>query len=306
MAFLLYALWRRRRGATYSEIIHFRPRSATPILSPGPLTSHFTALPIYREERYSVHSSKRGSWLSFNRFKQKRADAQSPTARSFRRSSNLSPNWKSANPPTPTRSGHPLSYVAPAPPASVSSPEMAHVRSTSHTERIKIKRAGSEGDNGKSFSTVSAREVPSSSDTEAQESKTMPDSPSSDKEIADDGRWSWTNSQAPATPRMRTRSPTRRLSKQSSSSASVRSLRKIHSWIKPQNDRTIPEEQPTRRAPKPKLPPLKNKASKPVLAPINDAKPPRQMSIAKASPTTPERAGKGVPDSPFSLPLQRN
>lgn len=309
LAFLIYALWRRRRGATFSEIMHFRPRSSTPICSPGPRNAHFTALPIYRESRYSVRSSKRGSWLSFGKFRQKREDCDSPTPGTFPKGSALHAHWKSTHPPTPTRSGHPLSQVELAPPTSVQPPEMTHTRSTSPTEKVRIKRATHEDDNPKSLSKVSTREVPSSS--EGPISKPSPGSPNSDKEAEDDTRWSWTNSQAPPTPRIRTRSPTRRFSKRSSTS-SFRSLRKVHSWIKPQSDHIadrIPEEQATRPATKPKLPPLKNKASRPVLAPVN-AKSSRQPGTARPTPTTPTRsegAEESAPDTPgISLPLQKN
>lgn len=283
LAFLIYALWRRRKGATYSEIIHFRPHSSTLILSPGPRNPDFTALPIYRESRYSVRSTKRGSWLSFGKLMQIRAP--SPSSEAFSKGQWLHAQWKSATPPTPTRAGHPLSHVQNASAPAVSTPEMAHARANSQTERIRIKRAASESNISKPLPTVSAREVAASPDVEDLDAGEPPDTPRSDKQLPDDSCWSWTNSQAPATPRMRTRSLTRR-----PSGASIRSLssfHKVHSWLKPQTERAvnqIPEEQAPRPAPKPKLPPLKNKASKPILAPIN-TKPTRRLSKKSGPPS---------------------
>lgn len=291
LAFLIYALWRRRKGATYSEIIRFRPHSSTIIMSPGPPNPDFTALPIYRESRYSVRSSKRGSMLSFSKFMHKHAP--SPSSESFSKGPWLRNQWKSANPPTPTRTGHPLSQVMTAPAQEppvphLKTPEMAHTPAGSQSERIRIDRTVPEGDANKPWPTVSSREVSSSRGNTAKDPKSPPDSPKSDTQLQDDSRWSWTNSQAPPTPRMRASSPTRRSSK--SSMGSIARFRKVHSWVRNQNDRgasRIPEEQPLRpaRPPKPKLPPLKNKASAPKLAPLT-AKPTRRLSKKSGPPSS--------------------
>lgn len=286
LAFLIYALWRRRKGATYSEIIQFRPHSSTVILSPRPHHPDFTALPIYRESRYSVRSSKHGSMLSFSRLAQKRAP--SPSSESFARGAWLRNHWEAAHPPTPTSPAHPLSQVmAPPdlPPLPTKPPEMAHLRAVSQSERTHNDRTASDSDLLKPWPEVSAREVPPSRDARAGDSKSPPDSPKSDIELQDDSRWSWTNSQAPPTPRMRTRSPTRRSSK--ASMGSLPKFRKVHSWVRNQSERAserIAEERPSRAAPRPNLPPLKNKASKPTLAPVETPRPTRRLSKKSGPP----------------------
>ena len=196
---------------------------------------------------------------------------------------------------------------------------MAHTRAVGHSERIQIKRTASEGNiSTKPSTTISTREVLSSSDAEGSDTKSPPDTPDSDKQLGDDGRWSWTNSQAPATPRMRTRSPTRRPSRASTGSFS--SFRRVQSWLKPGSERAvsrIPEEQASKSVAKAKLPPLKNKASMPILAPI-DTKHKRKLSKKSGPPsaslTRPRTKSVGtrgeevsIDSRPsFSLPLQRN
>lgn len=296
LAFLIYALWRRRKGATYAEIIRFRRHSSTIILSPGQRPPDFTALPIYRESRYSVRSSKRGSMLSFSKLMHKRAP--SPSSESFARGPWLRSQWKTANPPTPTRTGHPLSQVMTAPAPStplLKTPEMAHVPPTAKSERIRINRTASEGDVSKPWPTISTREIPLTHETPPGDRKPAPDSPKSDTHLHDDTRWSWTNSQAPPTPRLRAQSLGRRSSQ--SSLASLPRFRKVQSWVRGQSERAadrIPEEPPPSKPPmKPKLPPLKNKASKPVLAPIG-AKPTRRLSKKSGPPSASLRSTTAV------------
>ncbi|KAK1807996.1 hypothetical protein LTR12_017655, partial [Friedmanniomyces endolithicus] len=66
-ALLLYAKYQRRRGATFSEIARFRRHYPSTIsFSPTPRDARLTALPIYRETRYSVRSSQHASLASFH------------------------------------------------------------------------------------------------------------------------------------------------------------------------------------------------------------------------------------------------
>ena len=141
LAFLLYALWRKRKGATYAEIVQFRHSSGTVTMSPGPRNTDFTALPIYRESRFSVRSTKRGSMLSINRLL--RRPAPSPSSESFGKAAWLRNKPLPAEPSTPTRAGHPLSQVTFAPLPSArppKAPEMSHTPHSSQSERIRIDR----------------------------------------------------------------------------------------------------------------------------------------------------------------------
>lgn len=235
--------------------------------------------------------------LSFSKLMQKRAP--SPSSESFSKVPWLRNQWKVANPPTPTRVGHPLSQVVTAaepPPPPIKAPEMARKPTTDSSERIRINTNVSESDLSKPWPTISTEEVapspePHRTDTHPASSAHRPKTPHQD-----DSRWSWTNSQAPSTPRVRTRSPSRRASK--SSMGSLSKFRRMHSRVRSQSEHAsskIPEERTSRATSKPPLPPLKNKASKPTLAPLAAPPPSRRLSKKSGPPrTSASRPSTGV------------
>ncbi|KAK1044660.1 hypothetical protein LTR33_015280, partial [Friedmanniomyces endolithicus] len=118
IALLVYAMYQRRRGATFSEIARFRHHYSSTIgFSPAPRDARLTALPIYRETRYSVRSSQHASLASFQnpaRYTAPRAPPQ-PLPREVTQKSHLQNPylrnlWKTAHPPsvpgTPLRETH--------------------------------------------------------------------------------------------------------------------------------------------------------------------------------------------------------
>ena len=127
LAFLLYALWRRRKGASYSEIVHFRRHSGTIALSSRG-GERLTALPIYRESRYSVRSSKYGSTLSFGKHTKRPPGVPPATAQQFYRQNPwLQDVWKDGEAPTSTFTKHPAAQVASTLTPEVPSPPMVRL-----------------------------------------------------------------------------------------------------------------------------------------------------------------------------------
>ena len=192
----------------------------------------------------------------------------SPIAEHFHKQNPWIQNmWKTGNPPTPSREKHPLSEVTSAPQSSqLKQPDTARVES-SHSAKSRMTKQSS-GDTTKSGLAISIREA-SPIDGEAGSPL---DPPMPEYELQD--RWSWTNSQAPPTPRMGY-AP----SIVSSRRSSLPRFHNITSWVRSQADREsnrIDEEQvrPSRTK---ALPSLKNKAWKPNLAP----KPTRKLSKTK-------------------------
>lgn len=262
LAFLIYALWRRRKGHTYWDIVHFRRHSGTIILG-STRDERMTALPIYHETRYSVRSSKHGSTLSLGKHVRRPSAVPSAVAQRFYAQNPwVHDVWKPGDPPTPTIPKHPLSQVTAAEAPLPKLPEMVRVYS-SHGMREEAPPLPS---------TSSGKPDPAVSVSPAEEDKEDGSLESAGgKDQAE--RWSWTNSQAPPTPRMYAPN---RASLHSSLSSAPR-FRKVKSWVRHQSVRhagRIDEERASHGRTTSTIPILKNKASKPNLAP----RPTRKLS----------------------------
>ena len=188
----------------------------------------------------------------------------SPIAEHFHKQNPWIQNmWKTGNPPTPTREKHPLSEVTSAPQSSqIKQPETARVAS-SYSAKSRMTKQSS-GDTTKSGLAISIREA----SIEGEAGSPL-DSPKPEYELQD--RWSWTNSQAPPTPRMGY-AP----SIVSSRASGLPRFRNVTSWVRSQADHEsnrVDEEQASPSRTK-AIPSLKNKAWKPNLAP----KPTRKLS----------------------------
>lgn len=256
LALLIYFIWRRRRGATYSELICFRRHSDTITLATT-RDERLTALPIYREERYSVHSSRLGSTLTLNKNRKRPSGVPAAVAERFHKDNPwVQTVWKSQNPPTPTNECHPLTQVASGPP-SPSLKQLGMVRvCSSHAEK------GETSKNSSQDTTKSGGVTIQETMEEASPTGTMFGYPPETPRSPNEDRWSWTNSQAPPTPRMAARS-------HRSSLSSLPKYRRVRSWVRGQAHRhgvRITEE-PLPSSRRVSAPVLKNKASKPNLAP---------------------------------------
>ena len=221
-----------------------------------------TALPIYRESRFSVRSSKIGSTLSLSKTARRPSGVPPLVADRFHKQNPWVQNmWKTSNPPTPTRKAHPLSQaVVPPDPEELERPEMARVYSSNSGKSAFTDH--SMEDLQKPGPAISVRPATAVEDSPLAE--TVSPAP----KARDEDRWSWTNSQAPPTPRMYAAS-------HRSSLSSLPKFRTIKSWVRSQTERQSTsinaQGPPTRAAP---MPMLMNKASKPNLAP----RPTRKLS----------------------------
>ena len=192
-----------------------------------------TALPIHHELRYSVRSSRYGSTLSLGRtMRQRQAGVPSPLAERFQKQHPwVQDAWKTANPPTPVRAKHSSSQFALPNTRPLKQPDMAHVSSSGSMHRLISPT--SPDTTAKTALTIST-ELSSPVEDEVM---SHPCSPEVDKDGPD--RWSWTNSQAPPTPRVYP-------SSLRSSQHSLPRFRTLTSWVRSQTDyrkERIDEEQ---------------------------------------------------------------
>ncbi|KAI7247649.1 hypothetical protein KC343_g437 [Hortaea werneckii] len=284
LALLVYSIYRRRKGATVSEIVRFRPHQPSTIqLSPRSSSQPrgTNKLNIYREERFSLHSSKHASLAS----RSKGPKTATYPAEATQRFHNLNPyvknQWQTkypvaSEPVTPVREGH--SFLIDASPEPSTRRGSEPPAKDPQNVRVQIKRKSDAGSHtapsSKAGLTVSVNEAsPSSTRQTDQMSLKTPrtyDTQASFDHDNDD-RWSWTNSQAPPTPRIV--APNNR----SSLSSSISKLRGIRSWVRgtPQADGRIDEEQGgggggvdrPGSSGSHHRPILKNQAAVPVLAP---------------------------------------
>ena len=264
LALLIYIIWRRRKGVSYSELFCLDRGSDTITLTTT-RDGRLTALPIYQEQRYSVHSSRFGSTLSFGRHRKAPSGVPVAVAERFHRENPWIPTtWKTAHPPTPTNENHPLNQVATDSSSStLKRAEMVRVHS-SQTGKTRTTQNTS-GDTTKSGLAVAVEETvgdASPGQVAFSPPPPVPEDPSPD-------RFSWTNLQAPPTPRSTTRSIT-------SSLSSLPRFKRVTSWVRGQADRQAMRiaEVPLPANPQ-SVPTLKNKASKPNLAP---SRPTRKLS----------------------------
>ncbi|KAK3067395.1 hypothetical protein LTR53_015762 [Teratosphaeriaceae sp. CCFEE 6253] len=128
VALLLYALRRRRRGATFSEIVRLRPHDPSSItLSPKPQDGRLTALPIHREWRISVHSSRQDC-LSPKAAKRSAPVPPAIAQRFHSQNPYVKDLWRTAHPPSAPASPLPGAHSDPGVNlAPVKEPEMAHL-----------------------------------------------------------------------------------------------------------------------------------------------------------------------------------
>lgn len=226
-ALLIYVVYRRRRGATYAQILHVPPKGpGTPQLTPTPMRQTFAKHPIYHDLQYSIRSSRHESTKSWPPRVQMNTSA--PTGRTKHK--RIQSGWKDPDVPvTPTKElGLPdrsTFFFDASPTIKPRVPEKAHVSISQHN---------------RSSSTI---KLPSVAETYIQTDDAHTLSPLNSPPLMDDGdtRWSWTNSQAPSTPRVRPSS--RRFSYTSKYSAPR--FRSVVSWARGQGERIqIDEEAP--------------------------------------------------------------
>ncbi|KAK4963672.1 hypothetical protein LTR10_001303 [Elasticomyces elasticus] len=258
LVLLVYAIRQRRRGATLSDIAHFRPHPpSTIMLSPSIHDARLTALPIYRETRYSVRSSQHASMASVPRSPRGTALIPPKIAQKFHsQNPYVKDSWKTAHPPSPLRAAHPSQNTT-----AIQNPAKAYLApDTAHWQSSMAQRPRAE--HTKSWLRLSVEEEGPLSDDDA--SPPTPRKASASVELPQD-RWSWTNSQAPATPRYR--------SSMRSSISSLPRFRNIKSWARGQGERIDEERPPLPPVQDVKRSNLKNKAAMPKLAPPPKRKP---------------------------------
>lgn len=156
------------------------------------------------------------------------------------KSSLVNDAWKASNPPD-----QPAGTAGPTLPKS----EAAHKGATPSLAMLRDDGIAKEG-------TSDAAEVP----------RTPSESPNTPRSPLD--RWSWTNSQAPSTPRIAAPNST---SNNMRSSIGSSRLRNVATWVRTQG-RTSEEEQSNSGSTGRKKPLLKNQALRPVLAPPRSRK----------------------------------
>jgi len=222
-----------------------------------------------------MHSSKHASLMSWPKPKTRKGPCPPEVVQRYHALNPYVKNqWKTEYPPsvptTPSREGH--SFLIDASPTQPSplqqeiyqpkEPEKVRIATRRMSDRQSRMTQQSSADTTKSGLAISVLpSIPSESDPKSPPIA----SPSSQQHLQSD-RWSWTNSQAPTTPRMY--APNHRTSSVSTGSR----FRSIKSWVRGQNER-IEEEQRPDTSSNPNKPVLKNQASMPVLAPPVPTKP---------------------------------
>ena len=238
LAVLAFIWWRRRRGATYADIVRFRKHTSSVILEQDD-EGNVAVTPIHRNDRYSVHTSEPESL--------KNASPPPPMAETSQHRGSVVENnlWKSANPPLPSPEEKawplPLPDKPPALAVKKSSPTL------DEAPRYQLSRSKNGGG-------LVRQKTNGTSTSDDDEKLKGPDSP---EDSQGGGRWSWTNSQAPSTPRAE--APNARASLTSLTSRRFSNLMRNHS-------REREEKLKGASVPKPLL---KNHATTPVLAPPN-------------------------------------
>ncbi|KAM0722797.1 hypothetical protein Q7P37_002239 [Cladosporium fusiforme] len=235
IALLIYVLWKRRRGATYAQILHVPQRTQTPQLTPTPMREKFARHPIYHDVDYSVRSSRHESITTFPpRVKLRSA----PTGRP--KHQRIKSGWQDPDAPkTPVKDvdmlGYPKNsktfFLDQSPEIKPRVPEKVHTTT-------RISRQTKDG-----FS-MAVESIPS------DDCHSPLDSPP----MLDDGpdRWSWTNSQAPSTPRL---NPGSKRTSMASKYSAPR-FRTVTSWARGQGERLRIEEEAPPLLALPPLPPV--------------------------------------------------
>ena len=231
--------------------MRFRPHQPSTIqLSPRSSSrpSDTNKLNIYREERFSLHSSKHASLASRSKGPKRAAYPAEATQRFHDLNPYVKNQWQTkypvpSEPITPIREGH--SFLIDASPEPSTRRGSEPPAKDPQNVRVQIKRKSDAGSHtaapsSKAGLTVSINEAssPSSPTRQADQMSlktprtydTHASSPYSysydEDEDENNDRWSWTNSQAPPTPRIV--APNNR----SSLSSSISRLRGIRSWVR--------------------------------------------------------------------------
>lgn len=267
---LLYTIWRRRKGAAYSDIFLFRPQAQVATISQYE-DSRLTALPIYRSNRFSIRSSRHPSRA--NLLKQPKMAVVPANLRSENRPGTpLVEPPSSTAPTTPTHKAEWKSFLhdASPPQPSVERPQEAHAAHGDSLSALPVMRHPSESNSTANRKTSNKPGPGLTLNLAASNANSDPPQPSP----SGGDRWSWTNSQAPSTPRIA--APNNR------SSLSSTRIRNVASWVRNQGrasnqDTKLPT---TKEKSKPLL---KNQAVKPVLAP--------QPNSRKGSKSSGKRVG---------------
>lgn len=245
MALLLLYFLKKRRKTTYSEIIRFKRES-----------NRTTALPVHQQDQDAARNQESGLVGSMREARTPTANSQSAVAAKSLNPLEVSPTKQDQTSLVPEKvSSTELPIEMPQRskekkrPASLILPPMTQISSTGQ-DTIGL------SSNRSSRSVQSEKELSSS-----------PDSPNA--------RWSWTNSQAPSTPRIAP--PNTR------PSLTDRSVRSVASWFSGQDgeDRPSSQQSHTRKRSNPLL--LKNQADTPVLAPRPSVKRPASFFRARAA-----------------------
>lgn len=217
-----------------------------------------TALPIYRQERISIRSSRHESRLDLAQQSKKPPRMPSSLRKEWRVEEPADrPSSRPKTPKMPTKQGE-RSFLKDATPPSkqvLEEPERAHTAlDRVNTLNLPIMRHSIQPRPPSQDDTIQEH------DQRQLEVMSPPRSPESQLDL--NQRWSWTNSQAPSTPRIKP--PTR---------TSLTSLRlgSVAAWVKLQR---YDEDEQQRQAHKRGLsrPLLKNQAIRPVLAPAPPSK----------------------------------
>ena len=280
---LSYILHRRRNGATVTEIMRLKRRSLSTVQSsPYPHNRAVTALPIYREQRYSVRSSGFSSIFSGrkgSRYPTSSMLESTPihprTAKNvYAKNAYFQRSWRpvEVDPESerPSRAAYgPLAVDTTLP---IMRPENNNIMASKRKVAPSPLRYHALESVSKPAATfaVSAREE-LAHDEDVGRHLEDGKLPTNTKD-----RWSWTNSQAPATPRFY--APSRR-----SSISTLPRFRTIKSWVQGQAERNphVPKEV----RPMTTQAMLKNKASLPTLAPPPPVKKKLSKPAGQASRT---------------------
>ncbi|KAK6439246.1 hypothetical protein LTR95_004544 [Oleoguttula sp. CCFEE 5521] len=286
---LIWAIHRRRKGAPYSEILHIRPRPpSTIVLSPTPTRSKFFGLPIMRESRYSVRSSRHTLTMPLpddplrkgsippdvlTRFHTQHAYIQDTWKTSARLGAYDTPQLPPP-PPPPCKEVAPRTnrqtFLLPASPA----PSKRKLAKATDLPLHSPDSASHLIRNDSTRVPISAPEV----SVEAASPEPLTSLPMTPPAAAVLDRFSWTNTQAPSTPRA---SVAPSSFSPRSGRSSIPRFRSVVSWVRGQNERgrggveagprygagdlVLRGEVPGR----PSMNELKNQAVKPVLAPVS-------------------------------------
>lgn len=262
-ALLIYVVYRRRRGATYAQILHVPPKApGTPQLTPTPMRQKFSKHPIYRDLQYSIRSSRHVSTSSWP--PRVHMNTSAPTGKTKHK--RIESGWKDPDvlPATPTkdvdRANRSTFYFDASPVTKPRVPEKAHVSV----------RPLSQLSHSSSITKLPSVAEASISTDHASRAMSPLDSPPLVDDV--DNRWSWTNSQAPSTPRVR---PTSRRYSYASKSSAPR-FRSVVSWARGQGERIrIDEEAP---------PLLPTQEPKPTSTPILQAVPANKRAFKDSVP----------------------